>query len=47
MAALEDDYGVEVLHVWGMTETSPVATISKLQTKHTDACRRNRSATAR
>jgi fatty-acyl-CoA synthase len=34
MAALEDDYGVEVLHVWGMTETSPVATISKLQTKH-------------
>jgi fatty-acyl-CoA synthase len=34
MAALEDDYGVEVLHVWGMTETSPVATISKLQTRH-------------
>jgi fatty-acyl-CoA synthase len=34
MAALEDDYGVEVLHVWGMTETSPVATISKLQTGH-------------
>ena len=32
MTALEDDYGVEVLHVWGMTETSPVATISKLQT---------------
>ena len=25
MAALEDDYGVEVLHVWGMTETSPLA----------------------
>jgi 3-(methylthio)propionyl---CoA ligase len=34
MAALEDDYGVEILHVWGMTETSPVATISKLQTRH-------------
>ncbi len=34
MAALEDDYGVEVLHVWGMTETSPVATISRLQTRH-------------
>ena len=34
MSALEDDYGVEVLHVWGMTETSPLATLSKLQTKH-------------
>ena len=34
MATLEDDYGVEVLHVWGMTETSPIATISKLQTRH-------------
>jgi fatty-acyl-CoA synthase len=34
MEALEDDYGVEVLHVWGMTETSPVATISKALPKH-------------
>jgi acyl-CoA synthetase (AMP-forming)/AMP-acid ligase II len=34
MAALEDDYGVEVLHVWGMTETSPIATVAKLQTRH-------------
>jgi 3-(methylthio)propionyl---CoA ligase len=34
MSALEDDFGVEVIHVWGMTETSPVATISRLQTKH-------------
>jgi acyl-CoA synthetase (AMP-forming)/AMP-acid ligase II len=34
MEALEDDYGVEVLHVWGMTETSPVATISKPLPKH-------------
>jgi fatty-acyl-CoA synthase len=32
--ALQDDYGVEVLHVWGMTETSPVATISKTLPKH-------------
>ena len=34
MSALEDDYGVEVLHVWGMTETSPIGTMSKLQTRH-------------
>lgn len=34
MEALQDDYGVEVLHVWGMTETSPVATISKPLRKH-------------
>ena len=34
MQALQDDYGVEVLHVWGMTETSPVATISKTLPKH-------------
>jgi fatty-acyl-CoA synthase len=33
MRTLEDDYGVEVLHVWGMTETSPVATIAKLRPK--------------
>ncbi len=45
MQALQDDYGVEVLHVWGMTETSPVATISKLLPKHrslSSAERRNR-----
>lgn len=34
MTALEDEFGVEVIHVWGMTETSPVATISRLQNKH-------------
>jgi fatty-acyl-CoA synthase len=34
MSALEDDFGIEVLHVWGMTETSPIGTISKLQTRH-------------
>jgi len=26
LRTLEDDYGVEVLHAWGMTETSPLAT---------------------
>ena len=34
MAKLEDDYGVEVLHVWGMTETSPVGTLAKLKASH-------------
>ena len=27
LRAFEDDYGVEVLHAWGMTETSPIGTI--------------------
>ncbi|SEA78782.1 3-(methylthio)propionyl-CoA ligase [Paraburkholderia sartisoli] len=26
----EDDYGVEVIHAWGMTEMSPLGTLSKL-----------------
>jgi 3-(methylthio)propionyl---CoA ligase len=34
MSTLEDDYGIEVLHVWGMTETSPIGTISKLRSRH-------------
>ncbi|MCL4748068.1 MAG: AMP-binding protein, partial [Burkholderiaceae bacterium] len=29
-----DDYGVEVIHAWGMTEMSPLGTLSKLQNKH-------------
>ena len=27
LTAFEDDYGVEVIHAWGMTETSPLGTI--------------------
>lgn len=30
------DLGVEVLHAWGMTETSPLGTASRLQNKHAD-----------
>jgi acyl-CoA synthetase (AMP-forming)/AMP-acid ligase II len=26
--AFHDDYGVDVVHAWGMTETSPLATLS-------------------
>ena len=32
--AFRDEYGVEVLHAWGMTETSPVATLCALKNKH-------------
>ena len=31
---LEDDYGVEVIHAWGMTEMSPLGTLAKLKSKH-------------
>ena len=29
-----DDYGVEVLHAWGMTEPSPLGTLCTLKNKH-------------
>ena len=34
MKSLQEDYGVEVIHAWGMTELSPLGTLSKLQAKH-------------
>ena len=34
MRMLEDDFGVEVIHARGMTEMSPLGTLSKLKTKH-------------
>ncbi len=30
----QDDYGVQVLHAWGMTELSPLGTVSTLKSKH-------------
>jgi fatty-acyl-CoA synthase len=30
LRAFEDEYGVEVIHAWGMTEMSPIGTIGKL-----------------
>jgi len=30
----QDDYGVRVLHAWGMTEMSPLGTLSTLKNKH-------------
>jgi acyl-CoA synthetase (AMP-forming)/AMP-acid ligase II len=32
--AFSDDYGVEVLHAWGMTEMSPLGTVCTLKNKH-------------
>jgi len=29
-----DEYGVEVIHAWGMTEMSPLGTLCRLQNKH-------------
>jgi acyl-CoA synthetase (AMP-forming)/AMP-acid ligase II len=31
---LEDDYGVRVIHAWGMTELSPLGTLARLKSKH-------------
>ena len=34
ITAFYDDYGVEVLHGWGMTEMSPLGTLCNLKNKH-------------
>ncbi|MFN7862493.1 MAG: 3-(methylthio)propionyl-CoA ligase [Curvibacter sp.] len=34
IAAFREDYGVEVLHAWGMTEMSPLGTLCTLKNKH-------------
>ncbi len=34
MKTLQEDYGVEVIHAWGMTEMSPLGTLAKLKSKH-------------
>ncbi len=35
IASFRDDFGVEVLHAWGMTEMSPLGTLCTLKNKHT------------
>jgi fatty-acyl-CoA synthase len=32
--SFQDEYGVQVLHAWGMTEMSPIGTVSTLKSKH-------------
>jgi fatty-acyl-CoA synthase len=34
--AFQEEYGVEVLHAWGMTEMSPLGTLCTLKNKHLD-----------
>ena len=34
--AYERDFGVNVVHAWGMTEMSPIGSVAKLQTRHQD-----------
>ncbi len=36
IAAFRDKYGVEVVHAWGMTETSPLGTVNSLLRRHGD-----------
>ena len=36
----EDDYGVQVMHAWGMTEMSPLGTVATLQAASSATCRR-------
>lgn len=32
--AFQDEHGIEVLHAWGMTETSPLGSVGSLKRKH-------------
>jgi acyl-CoA synthetase (AMP-forming)/AMP-acid ligase II len=34
IAAFDEEYGVEVLHAWGMTEMSPLGTVCTLRNQH-------------
>ncbi|MEO8154911.1 MAG: 3-(methylthio)propionyl-CoA ligase [Rhizobacter sp.] len=34
MKTLQEEFGVEVVHAWGMTEMSPLGTLAKLKSKH-------------
>jgi fatty-acyl-CoA synthase len=39
LRAFEEDYGIEVLHGWGMTEMSPMGTVGKLLPEHLEGDR--------
>src|SRR5882724_8125743 len=42
--AFQDDYGVQVLHAWGMTEMSPIGTVGTFKAKHAKASKDVRDA---
>jgi fatty-acyl-CoA synthase len=40
----QDEYGVEVLHAWGMTELSPLGTVGAMKARHLTMCPEDRCA---
>jgi acyl-CoA synthetase (AMP-forming)/AMP-acid ligase II len=42
--SFEDDYGVRVLHAWGMTELSPLGTLTAFKAKHSQQSAAERRA---
>ncbi len=42
--AFQDDYGVQVLHAWGMTEMSPLGTATTFKAKHLKMSKEERTA---
>ena len=42
--AFQEDYGVQVLHAWGMTEMSPLGTVCTFKAKHAKATKEERYA---
>ena len=45
--ASQSEYGVEVLHAWGMTEMSPLGTVMHAASASTWRCRRSSSCAMR
>jgi fatty-acyl-CoA synthase len=44
LKAFQDEYGVQVLHAWGMTEMSPLGTVTTFKAKHARATKEARDA---
>ncbi|MES2537931.1 MAG: 3-(methylthio)propionyl-CoA ligase [Pseudomonadota bacterium] len=44
MRTLQEQFGIEVIHAWGMTEMSPVGTVATLHTKHLSLPRESQQA---
>jgi fatty-acyl-CoA synthase len=42
--AFQEDFGVDVLHAWGMTEMSPLGTVSTFKRKHLEQSKEQRYA---